>query len=646
MPNFLSTARTFRHALERRFVRRSRAFRTAVAPHPDGGPPLRAQQAARLVGALAVVATASAVCAEASATPPRLHVRGTSRIEARAELESSTPTWRVGLRGVLLDDASDPISGQPLMVELHPTSQTAVTSARFVDCSSGRDNEPPPFTSRATTKTGDAGRFCLELRDWPTPPEGQRVGITYSGNADYDPSTALVGVDRIRRVVALDFVPPPKRLALEKSVHTLRVQTAVEPPYAPQEHADPIELELLLRGYDALEASKQRLLARTTTSAGQSTSFELRGTDLGRAGPATLVLRARPGPTLSATERTARILRTASVSLSMKHAPVVEGPTAPLTLNVEARAGGNPVPDGAVEVAFGPTSLTAPVRAGLARPVLRLGVPRGGRAAVTVRYLPGSPWWESGSGLQLEIRVPPANPWSQAPWIIAAGLVVLWLARSWWRPRPATQPVENRLKRVVTGRPAVDVVGRCTDDGSWTGTVVDAHEGVPLADVTVTASWPAFLGHSTEHSVVTDPTGAFKLQGNGPGTSEGATLEVRSRSHARLRRPLPPPGNLRIALVSRRRALLDALVRWARRRGHPWWRRGEPTPGQVAREARLQAATSTAVWAEAIQTAAFGPNPPLEGQDEALTEPRARELGTTDPLEGIEQETPFGATRR
>jgi len=92
--------------------------------------------------------------------------------------------------------------------------------------------------------------------------------------------------------------------------------------------------------------------------------------------------------------------------------------------------------------------------------------------------------------------------------------------------------------------------------------------------------------------------------------------------------------------------VLDALVRWARRRGHPWWRRGEPTPAQVARVARAQDATSTAVWAEAIQAAAFGPNPPLEGQEEALAEPRAQPLAATDQAGADEEEKPSHAARR
>jgi hypothetical protein len=575
-----------------------------------------------------------------------LHVRGTSRIEAQAVVQSAAQPWQVRLRGMLWDDADAPIAGQPIAVMLRPDEPGAQSAARFAECAQRASSDSRLNAGRMTTRTDRVGAFCLELSNWLSSPQGRQLDISYLGNADYDASTATVSVDSIQRVLSLDFVPVPRRLAVEKSLHTLRVQTAVDPPYAPQELADAVDLELLLRPPDSGPAPQSRLVARASARAGQSASLVFRGVDLGPAGPATLVLRARSAAALSTAERLVRIVRTASVTLSLRTPPVVEGPTDPVALEIEARAGTSPVPVGAVDVMAGPNRVTAPVRSGLARPVLRLGAPRGSVVSVTLRYLPGRPWWESGRPLELKLKVPKASPWSQAPWIIAAGLVLLWLGRSWWRPRPAFQPTARRPRRAVTGRPSIDVVGRGLDDGSWTGIVVDAHDDSPLADVAIRASWPGFGAHSAELGTVTDQTGAFELRGDTPGTNEGATLEVRSRTHARLRRPLPPRGTLRIALVSRRRALLDALVRWARRRGHPWWRRGEPTPAQVAREARAQGATSTLVWAEAIQAAAFGPNPPLEGQEETLAEPRAQPSAATDPGGAAEEETPSHAARR
>jgi len=67
---------------------------------------------------------------------------------------------------------------------------------------------------------------------------------------------------------------------------------------------------------------------------------------------------------------------------------------------------------------------------------------------------------------------------------------------------------------------------------------------------------------------------------------------------------LPVAGELEIALVSRRRKLLERLVQWARRRGPPFDARPEPTPAQVRRAAE-SAMPAAAEWASAIERAAF-----------------------------------------
>jgi hypothetical protein len=69
------------------------------------------------------------------------------------------------------------------------------------------------------------------------------------------------------------------------------------------------------------------------------------------------------------------------------------------------------------------------------------------------------------------------------------------------------------------------------------------------------------------------------------------------------------PGELRIALVTRRRTLLDRLVRWARARGTPWDGPREPTPGHVRRVAARAEADDVAGWAGSVEHAAFGPDP-------------------------------------
>jgi hypothetical protein len=100
----------------------------------------------------------------------------------------------------------------------------------------------------------------------------------------------------------------------------------------------------------------------------------------------------------------------------------------------------------------------------------------------------------------------------------------------------------------------------------------------------------------------------------GDSAGPGAALEVRAPFHTALAAPMPPPGTLMLSLVSRRRTLLARFVAWASREG-AWERRGEATPGEVARRTER---TEVATWASAVDEAAFGPDPLSEAKEQAV----------------------------
>ena len=87
----------------------------------------------------------------------------------------------------------------------------------------------------------------------------------------------------------------------------------------------------------------------------------------------------------------------------------------------------------------------------------------------------------------------------------------------------------------------------------------------------------------------------------------GADLVAESPLYARVRRPAPPFGTVEIALVLRKRALLDRLVAWARKKGGAFGAEADPTPAQV----RTAAAADERVarWAAETERAAFGWDP-------------------------------------
>jgi len=71
-----------------------------------------------------------------------------------------------------------------------------------------------------------------------------------------------------------------------------------------------------------------------------------------------------------------------------------------------------------------------------------------------------------------------------------------------------------------------------------------------------------------------------------------------------------------LSLVSRRRTLLARFVEWAVHDGG-WERRGEATPGEVARRTDRG---EVAGWADAVDEAAFGPEPLSEAKEQGVVQ--------------------------
>lgn len=79
----------------------------------------------------------------------------------------------------------------------------------------------------------------------------------------------------------------------------------------------------------------------------------------------------------------------------------------------------------------------------------------------------------------------------------------------------------------------------------------------------------------------------------------------------------PPPGQIAILVVTRRRQLLDVLIAWAKKAGGPLRGPIEPTPAEVVAAANqaderhdlLHGAAPDTVrtWAAAVERAAYGP---------------------------------------
>jgi hypothetical protein len=201
---------------------------------------------------------------------------------------------------------------------------------------------------------------------------------------------------------------------------------------------------------------------------------------------------------------------------------------------------------------------------------------------------------------------------------LPALLVAGWLVRA---VRARARQKETRVHGRISKAGTLRVIRPAPGEGMWHGLILDAHDRAPIKGAIVSIVVPRFpaKGHlATRHDAPAlsqseaDADGHFALRLERPPSS--ARLLIRAPWHADWESALPPPGEVLIAVKARRRALLDRLVRWARRNGAPG--PPEPTPLEIAHlwegrgapfEPSPDPAADVPQWARAVERAAFGP---------------------------------------
>jgi hypothetical protein len=269
------------------------------------------------------------------------------------------------------------------------------------------------------------------------------------------------------------------------------------------------------------------------------------------------------------------------------------------TGTVEAR-----IAEGAGDVIAGAAALEK----GEAHVVVTFAMPAASEVQLRARYVADAPWFEPGAELVLRQPVRASSPWRKVPLVLAGFAAMAWLvlARMPARARAGAHPGGARgASRPLPGGPEgprVELVRPGDASQGWVGRLVDAHDAIAVAGARVSVERRGFGGIDVVAQTTSDDAGAFRLAPFDANT--GDELVAEGPLHAPIRRPLPPAGELRVALVLRRRALLERLVDWARRRGRPYDAKPDPTPGHVRRAAGPE--FSIARWADAVERAAYG----------------------------------------
>jgi hypothetical protein len=566
------------------------------------------------------------LCVGLSALPggaAPLRVRGGAVIQVRA-----TPVaGGLQIRGQLQDESNRPFGDAPIRLWLLPwrgqPPKDILLPAACGPTSPHSIQRGPGPAKYINVRANDAGRFCVLL---PGKAVSGTVRLRFPGNDYFVATETELDVDSTRQSLGLRFSPEPHVLSLERPRHLIGVETSVEPAsgVGHEEGAPTIHLSLKLQP----QHGPARELASSSLRAGDRALFALDSSSLGGVGPARLSVVFAGSPTLQPARLTTVIERTASVAVLLARPVARSDPRRGVEIPVEVKSRAGPVQGGTIEARLGNESVgSAPVGQGAAHVVALFDPPRGKKALLTLRYLPDAPWWLPGAPIDVAVPLAPPSPWRRLPWLLAVVAIALWVVRGW--QRPARRETRARVDPAEPpGRPALDLVERGPPKSGWRGEVRDAHDGAPIEGATVLIRVPSFGSDGVTARTLADDRGQFSLEHLDGVLVEGATLEASARWHSSLVEPLVPPGHVAIALVSRRRALLDRLVRWARRRGTPWAGRGEPTPGHVVDVAQQRSAPEVAEWARGVEEAAFGPTPPDEDAE--------RQLGEGEP-EGVDR---------
>lgn len=562
----------------------------------------------------------------------RIRVRGTAKIVSRASRDQG----ELILSGSLVDDAGQPLAAESVLIhvrrESDPRDPKVIEGLRAArTCDRTTDRPPtaygvrvvgPPDSPDVVAITDEGGRFCFRAR---LVPDRHSAHLSWRGSNLVDGADADLAFDLSRQALVLRFDPTPRIVSLDSPKIPFEAAALVD-----DDGATTVKQGLAL----VLANEKNEALGTSVTDSSGRARFVAEAARLGPPGRGTLRVSfagdAQTAFALHVAEIERRVKVTLRVPAAEKGELKAQVPEDGIPLVVDVASALGPVTEGGVEARIGDAVIgAAPVERGIARLTLTFAA-QGTEALVKLRYVPSAPWYEPLGEPIIHVPIRGPGLWSKAP-ILLAGFAVLAffligrVASKSTKPEPAPAKPDPDAR---AGKPRLDIVRPAArGEVGWRGVVVDAHDATAVRNARVWVERGTFDGRTILASVGTDAHGAFVLP-HIEGLVGSEQMAVEAPLHARLLQPLPPAGELSIALVLRRRALLGRMVTWARRRGRPFDLKPEPTPGHVRRAAADD--FQTARWADAIERAVFG-----QGDVDARTEGEIDRLAPAEPQQRL-----------
>lgn len=540
-----------------------------------------------------------------SARALKVLVKGAASLEGQVQTDGSAQI----IRGKLRDDLGGPISKAQIHLEALQSDGKPLTDfSPPRPCTGGT---PLPFKDGGyATETDAQGVFCLRTARLP---QRGLLRLRFTGSSGLAGVRVEVPFDAEHPTAMLGWDPKPEQIDLD--VPQARVAVAMS---GLPSTGSSIPMELL--------DERGKVIATADTDDRGRALFEVATTEL--AGPGAGELTARPRGA-SAGGIQAKVVRTARVTLVGSAPKEAIVPHDGHRFQIAAETQRGPAERGVVEVRLGNEILGAgTIKAGRVDVTAAFDVPAEGAIDLTFRYLPSSPGLREAEPLVLRVPVRPPSPLRKAPLLLLGVLLLGWLARGWKRPPRAQRPAAPKPTEETTALPEMSAEPEEGASG-WQGVVLDAHERRPLVGAVVRVLGRDFYGEREVEQVHTDGRGRFQLQ-----TSWAPThlLQVTSPWHTTVERPLPKPGRLALALVSRRRTLLERLVAVGKKFVPE--QSQEPTPEQLARRFESDTRPGGARWARELEATVFGQEP-VGVKEEARLSDLEADLARRDPGDGV-----------
>jgi hypothetical protein len=580
--------------------------------------------AVALAGTMASLATTAPARADVASPADagngaHVRVRGSTRLDAHA----SRAAGGVVISGTVTDDAGHPYSTERIVLGFTRGGDgdsrnvvslaTAVPEACPAQGGSGAVGAPPPPPAlvgpdRLGIAVDAQGRFCVRVQ---LDPDRYTAHAEAPGSERIDGAKLDWPID-LRSpplsIVALAFDPPRQVLSLDEPSTDVEVVASIDE-------------DGVVRGASGLhvvlsDESHRELGDATTTPSGHAL-VRVPSARLGPLGPGELRASfdgtALAGPSSCAIP----VVRRGRVELSIADAtPAGSGvqlvpgnPEEGVSLEVTAAprcaaAGCSGVPTGTIEARVGDSVAgAAALDHGRATLLVTFAAQGASEASLRLRYLPDAPWLAAGNEVVATLPVQGPSPWRKVALVLAGLATIAWLALGrvslWARDsRTDAQAGKTGGKQAVA---RVEVLGLLPTERGWTGVVVDAHDSTPLEGARIAVERRGFERVEVVAEARAGSDGRFAIAAIDP--APGDEIVAEGSLHALLRDALPASGDLRVALVLRRRAILDRLVAWARKRGKPFDARPDPTPAHVRRAAGANSPVGR--WADAVERAAF-----------------------------------------